>query len=208
MRIGLVVLGLLVGCSGDTGKDTSTSTSTTTGTSTGQTTSTTTGTNTGTSTSTTTTNPNAASVVVGNGETAHSALSDGDHVTMFHGAQGGWHIEVSGFVSNTGSAVAVSPTVTHTASGTVLAGVQPESFILLAGWTIASQNGVFVGTKALLDDVADWAQMNRFCEYENEALELCVHIEDLADASIQADDCVTVIADLHVDDVDNCATAR
>ena len=207
MRIGLVVLVLVVGCSEDNGKDTHSSTSTTTGTVTGQTTGITTSTTTATSTSTTTT-PNAPSVVVGNGETVHTALSDGDHVTMFHGPQGGWHIEVSGFVSNTGSAVAVAPTVTHPASGTLLSGIQPEGFILLAGWTIASQDGDFVGTKALLDDVADWATMRRFCEYENEELELCVHIEDLADRSIQADDCVMVIADLHVDDVETCAIAR
>lgn len=31
-------------------------------------------------------------VEVGNGETSHAPLAEGDHVVMVHGPQGGWHI--------------------------------------------------------------------------------------------------------------------
>src|SRR5262245_451930 len=50
---------------------------------------------------------------VGTGADMYVPLADGDHVTLVHGPQGGWHVEAAGFVHNTeDDEVSISPTIT------------------------------------------------------------------------------------------------
>ena len=209
MRVGLLVLGLLVGCGDDGGGDTSgTSTSSTTGTTgTGTGTSATGTGTTGTSTGTTGTTSTASTVTieVGNGFEEHVAITDGSHVEMFFGVQGGWHIDMSGVIGGTTANVAVSFAVTHVSTGDLLAGGADEYFLLLAGWDIVDQSGLFFGQRAGFVNTDGWLANNTICQYENQELDICIHVEDLSDRSLRGDECVRIIADLHPADVQRCS---
>lgn len=53
----------------------------------------------------------AATVELGTGDTGFVPLADGDHVTMVHGPQGGWHVLASARVAYTLDVVAITYTI-------------------------------------------------------------------------------------------------
>lgn len=60
-------------------------------------------------------------VSVGNGDTAHVPLQDGDPVTMVHGPQGGWHVWVSLAVTNLGPDLRIHITLEDLTRGDAMA---------------------------------------------------------------------------------------
>ena len=203
MRLAWIVACGLWGCGGGPGDS---GMGSTTGATSGQTTGSVTGSTTtsGLTTGTTTgTVPPTEWIVVGNGDDEHLPLSNGDYVTIVHGPQGGWHIDVSGEVYGTGVVVGLLVSATRTEDDVVVASNSTATFIQLAGWEPVGQVGIFVGERAFLDVYIPFEEV---CALHGAELELCAEAEDLANPGTWASGCVTVIADPDPVDVEGCAT--
>lgn len=130
---------------------------------------------------------------IGTGAEAHTPLQDDDPVRLVSGDQGGWHIDISGLITNTTSIVSVLPTVTRVSDGLQIAGDQPPAFLALVG--TQECEGTFHGVRAYIDDhVYSGEYVDFICTLGGEALELHVQIEDLKDPGSVAERTVRVIA--------------
>jgi hypothetical protein len=116
-------------------------------------------------------------VHLGSGVTDHLPLAAGDPVTLVHGPQGGWHVDVSGWVVGTGQVVSVHPSLVRLSDGLALAGEQtPQSLALTAtepcGWE-------FWAVRAFVDDFVDPDPVGFVCSLAGEPLALTVEVVDL-----------------------------
>ncbi|MBX2804092.1 MAG: hypothetical protein KTR31_40825 [Myxococcales bacterium] len=119
---------------------------------------------------------------VGNAEKAHTPAESLDPVILVHGAQGGWHIDVSGLVTGTDALVGIDPLLTVVSSGTQLAGDQPSTFLMLD--EVETCVGQFAGVRAYVDDAEVPKGIDDYqafiCTLEDEELDLSVVVTDVA----------------------------
>jgi hypothetical protein len=89
---------------------------------------------------------------VGTGVTEFLALGDGDDITMTHGPQGGWHIDVAGRVGGTEQLVEVDAVFVKTQTSVQIAGDQQPGRQALVAWDDVGCTGDFFGTRVFIDD--------------------------------------------------------
>lgn len=146
------------------------------------------------------------SVDPGTGPDAFVALSSGDEVTLVHGPQGGWHIDVAGMVSNTEELVQVDATFVDTSSGTLVAGDQTGVRQALVGWDDTGCSGTFYGVRTFVDDIAANVTQADICALEGAELELTLTVTALeGDPPAVAEVTTMVTAVLDPADVAPCA---
>jgi hypothetical protein len=144
-------------------------------------------------------------VLLGTGATEWVALGSGDPVTLVHGGQGGWHVDVSGWMTGSAPEVAIAPTVRQTSTGLALAGDQDPTFVALAEYDPSVCEGVFIGNRAFLDDQP--TNLAAICALEGEPLEVCVTVTQLVDGR-EALACGAAVAALDPVDQPACAAMR
>jgi hypothetical protein len=145
----------------------------------------------------------------GTGDLAYVPLANGDPVTIWHGPQGGWHIETAGYVEHAVQTLSIHPKVTAVSLGLGLAGTEeplpPEEagdapeFKALAFYSDADCNGEFWGVRAFVDDVVTPPQGMTYqqfiCSLEGAELTLEITASDLEN-SRSVTSTVSVIAQL------------
>ncbi len=92
---------------------------------------------------------------LGTGVDGFVQLTEGDPVTMVHGPQGGWHMDVAGEVQHAVQDVSVLAVVTalDAPTPTVIAGADGGlQYIALAAYDDESCSGAFWGLRAFVDD--------------------------------------------------------
>jgi hypothetical protein len=144
------------------------------------------------STTSTTTPPLTEWVVVGNGESEHVPVLPTDEVTMHHGGQGGWHIEVSGEVVGTASLITLQVWVESVADGSTVAGSDQATFLQLADFDEAVPSGIFVGQNAYLG--VGCVDDEKICGLGGQAIRLCALAADVAAPELLAEGCSEAIA--------------
>jgi len=137
----------------------------------------------------------------GIGETAFTALNPGMPVEMFHGQQGGWHVNTAVRVDNTSQVVRILPKITVVSSGLLLAGGEGlldtyNQALVLTG----PCSGEAWQVRANFDETP--VDLDTICSFEGE--DLLVEIE-VTDDQLNTTSCsATGVAALHPDDVDYC----
>jgi len=118
---------------------------------------------------------------LGEGAAEHVALSD--TVTMVHGAQGGWHVDVSGRLRGFGPRVAVAPAVTRVSDGLVLAGEQLPTYV--EPEPVDDCTGEFAGVRAFLDDHDPSPQtaLEFLCAVDGQRFTVEVQVTDVGSAT-------------------------
>jgi hypothetical protein len=147
-------------------------------------------------------------VTPGTGDLAYIPLSDGDPVTIWHGPQGGWHIETAGYVQHAVQSLSLHPKVTAVGLGLGLAGTEPAStedpgdvpeFKALAFYSDSTCDGEFWGVRAFVDDVITppngMTYQEFICSLEGQELTLEIDVADLENGR-SATTTVSVIAEL------------
>lgn len=142
----------------------------------------------------------------GEGAFAFEVREDGDAITMVHGQQGGWHVDIAGSVTGASSKVNVVATMVESNQQVMLAGEGQEEgeVVELVGWTPKSCSGTFFAVRAFIDD-EDPGNMQRFiCTLEDNAMEIEVTVTDL-ETGETATDGYRAIAALDPADVSVCS---
>ncbi len=135
----------------------------------------------------------ALTLEVGNGADEHLPLSPGDPVRVVSGAQGGWHIDVSGILTGTTSIVSVHPTVTRVSDGLQLAGEQPPAFLALV--PSGECGGEFREVRAFIDDHQPVEPYEDFiCTLGGEELEIEVEVVDIKATDVTITETIRVLA--------------
>jgi len=116
---------------------------------------------------------------VGTGLDMFEPLNPSDEITVVHGPQGGWHIDIGGEVTGTTDLVEVSSTITVVSTGDVIAGDQQPTRIALFGWDESSCTGTFFGITTYVDDIPSTDQ-EFVCGLEAETLEIELTVTDLS----------------------------
>ena len=116
-------------------------------------------------------------LVVGTGASAFEELADDDPVTIVHGPQGGWHVEVAGVVSNTGQEVGIQPRIVVLVTDQQIAGEQQQTLTALSSYDDASCTGEFFNVDAFVDDV-DGTNQTRICQLQDQPATLELTVED------------------------------
>ncbi|HHO49495.1 MAG TPA: hypothetical protein ENK18_01165 [Deltaproteobacteria bacterium] len=129
----------------------------------------------------------APALEIGNGAVEHTPLQKGAEVTIVHGSQGGWHIEISGRITGTGELVGISSSVVRVSDGVQLAGEQPPWYVELLPLPTDACAREFAGLQSLIDDLPlppEFAGYQEFiCSLDGEALELSSSVVDLTTAT-------------------------
>lgn len=149
-------------------------------------------------------------LVLGTGASGFEGLSEGDPVTLVHGPQGGWHIEVSGQVAHTSQEVAILPTITVVSSGDQIAGDQNQNLMALSSFDDASCSGEFFGVNALVGDPYPGDALPErcyICDLAGELLELSITVEDFNSGDTVTES-IQVIVEPDPNDVEPCAMAK
>lgn len=124
---------------------------------------------------------------IGNGAVSHEPLESGVAVTLVHGSQGGWHVDISGRITGLGDLVGISPSVVRLSDGIQLAGDQPPWFVQLLPLPDDPCSMEFAGLQALIDDLplpAEYVDYQAFiCSLDGEVLELSASVVDLNEAT-------------------------
>lgn len=136
---------------------------------------------------------------VGDGDVSHQPCDPGDDTTIVFGGQGGFHLEVSGIVSDTSDLIGLYVDATRLDTGEVIAsnGAEP-SYLRLSDHDGAS--GWFAGERAFLHDNA----LVNVCPLDGLTIELCARAWDLNDPSLEAAGCVELVARMHPDNLYMC----
>jgi hypothetical protein len=142
--------------------------------------------------------------VVGQGRTQFEPVGPATPVVMFHGPQGGWHVDAAVRVDRTSQVVRVRPEVRHVPTGTQLAGADG----LLDTYNQALvMDGACLGDTwqltAFFDEVAT-LDLAAICAMEGDALEILLEVTDLDGNSTTCT--ATGVAALHPSDVGPCAS--
>ncbi|MEZ4318546.1 MAG: hypothetical protein R3F61_13620 [Myxococcota bacterium] len=138
---------------------------------------------------------------VGVGFSSYTELAPTDPVELFHGQQGGWHVDTAVHVDNTSQVVRILPKVFVESTGEQLAG---------AGGLLDTYNQALVPVgqcsgeawqmRAILDEID--VDLDTICSLEG--LELRIEI-DVTDDQLVTTTCTgTGVAALHPDDVSYC----
>ncbi len=146
----------------------------------------------------------------GTGAEMFVELSEGDPVTIVHGPQGGWHIDIAGVAQHTSQNVSILTVITaiDQPTPTVMAGAggsADAALIALAAYDDALCSGMFWGVRAFLDDFAPPAGSDPqevICALEGERVEIAITVTELpAEGSTSAPDSVlsTVLATVELD---------
>ena len=143
-------------------------------------------------------------VDLGEGEFAYTPREDGGPVTMTHGPQNGWHIDLAGEIRGTTGTVSIVPSVVESSQGVSIAGLGQEEFVQVVGWTPSTCSGTFFRLRAFIDDVDPGGPYQRFiCTLRDNSLQVSVVVTDL-----ESGETVTAgfnaIAKLDPDDVPIC----
>jgi hypothetical protein len=125
------------------------------------------------------------SLELGSGAEAHAPLAPGNPVTIVHGPQGGWHVDVSGWVRGTGQLLSVDPRIVRVADGLQVSGIQaPEA---LAGTPADPCGYEFWAVRALVDIPAGEPDPQAFvCTLDGAELELAAGVVDLTTLEVVA----------------------
>ncbi len=121
----------------------------------------------------------------GDVEANYRAIAPGDPVTMVHGPQGGWHIDMAATIRSPTPDVSVHPTASD-AAGNQLAGSANPVFLALAGYNTITCEGKVFGQRALLLDYeppADGMQLY-ICSLEGQPLTMGMDVVELATGAI------------------------
>jgi hypothetical protein len=125
----------------------------------------------------------AAVVELGTGdiEINYRAIQTGDPVTMVHGPQGGWHIDVAATIRSPTPDVSFHSVVTDEA-GNQLSGSQPADLLALASYDPVTCEGLVYGRRALLlDYTPPVGGLQEFiCSLEFTVLTIDVDVVELA----------------------------
>ncbi len=121
------------------------------------------------------------SAEIGEGEFAYEPRVDGDAVTMVHGPQGGWHIDLAGEITGSSRTVELVPSIVEATQMVSIAGLdQADGPVRLEGWTAKRCTGTFHRLRAVIDDVEPGGSYQRFiCTLEGNPFDVSVEITDL-----------------------------
>ncbi|MCB9675632.1 MAG: hypothetical protein H6737_10975 [Alphaproteobacteria bacterium] len=139
----------------------------------------------------------------GVGFSSFAPITPGSNIEMFHGQQGGWHVDTAVHVDNTSQVVRVLPKVFLNGTNEQLAGGDGlqdtyNQALVLTG----DCSGEAWQMRAIFDETD--VDLDTICSFEG--LELRVELE-VTDADQNVATCSAVgIASLHPDDVDYCAS--
>jgi len=142
---------------------------------------------------------------VGTGAIMFEPLSTGSPVTIVHGPQGGWHIDIAGEVTGTTDIVEVASVITLASSGDAIAGDQQPTRIALSDWDDAGCTGNFFGITTYVDDIPSTDQQ-AICDMEGETLTIELTVTDLSAPSITITEVLDVTMALDAIDVKPCST--
>ena len=143
---------------------------------------------------------------LGTGVLEYSPVSENDDITIVHGPQGGWHIDVAGRLSNTGQEVSIAPTVTLLETGDQLAGDQNPSLQAIVDYDADACTGDFFGLRAFIDDFSpqdDLPYQAFVCSLGGKQLALSVRVTDFATNRTVVEE-VTLVAAHDAVDQENC----
>ncbi len=146
-------------------------------------------------------------VSLGEGAFAYAPREDGDAVTLVHGPQGGWHVELAGEVRGSRGAVRLVPSVVEATQQVSIAGEgqEDEPPVQLSGWSASTCAGTFYGFRVFVDDVDPGGSYQRFiCTLRDNPLRITVTATD-AQTGEQAVGEWNAVAALDPDDVPICA---
>jgi len=123
----------------------------------------------------------------GTGDSDFLALTEGDPVTLVHGGQGGWHVEIAGEATHSLQNVSILTTITaiDQPTPTVIAGADgPAEQVLmaLAAYDDAQCSGTFWGVNAFVDDfeVPDGASpLDVICALEGQRVEILTTVTEV-----------------------------
>lgn len=136
--------------------------------------------------------PVSPAVELGTGDRAYEPLAPGDTVIVWHGQQGGYHVEVGAHVVGLPETVAVDPTIRAAATGEVLTQPSP-AYLALAEFDEDSASGTFWGVQARLDAGMDPAGVELVCGLEGQGLLLEVSVSEIG-GTLSADASLEVVA--------------
>jgi hypothetical protein len=114
-------------------------------------------------------------------------LADGDPVTIVHGEQGGWHIEIAGQAKHSLQNVSIQTTVTaiDQPTPTVIAGAggaTEQVLVALAAYDDSQCSGAFWNVRAFVDDFVtpDGASaLDVICALEGQNVEITTTVSEI-----------------------------
>lgn len=137
-----------------------------------------------------------AAMALGTGAEGYLPLAAYDLVTLVHGPQGGWHIDVGAQVTGLGQVVSVLPEVRRASDGARISSNTLPEFI---GMSAQEPCGyVFWGIRALLT-VPEEDPIAYICGLSGEELLLSVRVEDLQ-TGIALEETISVVGASDEDD--------
>lgn len=120
-------------------------------------------------------------VAVGEGLLDHAELLPGDPITLVHGGQGGWHVDLTGRVEGTTDLVAVEATLRLLSDDRIIAGLEQQPLrTALVDWDEASCSGEFFGLRSYVDDNGPHT-LDTMCTLEGEPAAIEIVLSDLSD---------------------------
>jgi len=157
-------------------------------------------------------------LVPGTGADSFIPLVGGEDVTIWHGPQGGWHIETAGEATHSPQSVSILSVVTaiDQPQDVVIAGAGGSADAELKGlvaYDDALCSGKFWGVRAFIDDIeppAGSSLQDVICTLEGQQLEIEITVSEIATATAtvpprSATSSVVVTAALDpVDAAENC----
>lgn len=119
--------------------------------------------------------------VVGEGLQEHATLAHGDPVTLVHGGQGGWHLDLTGRVAGSSDLVSAGGLVQLVDDGRIIGGLEQQPVrTALVGWSPDDCAGDLFGLRMFVDDNGPH-DIDSMCLLEGAAAELHIEVQDLLD---------------------------
>ena len=123
----------------------------------------------------------ALDVEVGRGGQGELPTESGAPHTLVHGQQGGWHIDLSGYVYGVTDLVKVAATVRVVDDDWIIGGLEQEPLrTALVAWSESECSGSFYGLRLYIDDNGPH-NLDTICALEGAAVEVEVTVTDLLD---------------------------
>ena len=141
---------------------------------------------------------------LGTGVREFELLTDGDPVVMVHGPQGGWHVDITGALTNTGQEVGLFPTLTLLrGDGIQLAGGEgaPSDNVALSNYDNEVCSGEFVGRQLRFN--VEGLNVQQVCSADGETAELEITVEDF-EAGRSVTERINVTLQATADDLSQC----
>ena len=139
---------------------------------------------------------------LGTGVREFEPLTAGDPVVMVHGPQGGWHVDLTGALTNTGQEVGLFPSLTLLRNDGVPLTNEASDFVALSNYDNEACTGEFVGRQLRFS--VDGLSITQVCNAHMESAELEVTVEDFgADRTVT--ESITVTLQATQEDLNQCA---